>query len=80
MVSPAQDNSGSNLIPALRTRLAASRDNPPDAVGKLASCLIDCFIELRRVIRNQFFGEKKQDTLWMTDYIARGGSKPANKQ
>lgn len=58
MVNPTHDKSGSNLVPALRTRLAASRDNPPDAVGKLASCLIDCWVELRRVIRNQVFGEK----------------------
>jgi hypothetical protein len=32
-------------VPALRTRSAACRDNPPDAVGKPASCLIDSFVE-----------------------------------
>jgi hypothetical protein len=45
-------------VPALRTRLAASRDNPPDAVGKLASCLIEGCIELCRITRDQVFGEK----------------------
>ena len=33
MVNPTRDKSGSKLVPALRTRLAASRDNPPCAVG-----------------------------------------------
>jgi hypothetical protein len=58
MVNPARDKSGSNLIPALRTRSTASRDNPPDAVGKPASCLIERCIELRRIIPDQVFGEK----------------------
>ena len=58
MVNPTRDKSGSNLISALRRRLAASRDSPPDAVGKLASCLIDCCVELRCIIRNQVFGGK----------------------
>jgi hypothetical protein len=55
MVNPARDRSGSKLVPTLRTRAAASRDNPHDAVGKAESCLIDWCVEIRCITRNQVF-------------------------
>ena len=58
MVNPTRDKSGSNLMFALRRRSAASRDSPPDAVGKLANCLIDCCVGFRRIVRKQVFGGK----------------------
>jgi hypothetical protein len=57
-VNPTRDSSGSNLMPALRKEKAASRLNPPLAVGRLASCLIDRRTELRCAICEQLFGRK----------------------
>jgi hypothetical protein len=68
-----RDRSGSNLIPALRRRFAASRDKPPDAVGELANCLIDCWIELRRIVRAEFLAKNK------TKFLAKHNKKVFGK-
>jgi hypothetical protein len=43
-------------MPALRTRSAASRDNPPCTVGRSDSRLINRPAELRGIVRKQVFG------------------------